>query len=479
MSENDFPSLKHWLDEAAATCPDAPAIYIEDEEIGFATLREQVAALITTLGQAGIRSGERLALATDSARILALMAYAAPQLGITFLPLSPKLPGDWQQAILARAGIQHVLCDNEFSECWPGDLNVITVGQLLLYQFALGNAAPGRPEHNDIPLMLATSGSTGTPRVVMLGHDNLEAAAHLSNRHLQLGAGDVWLACLPLYHIGGLMILYRCLAARACVVLHDHFTAQKVWQDLQNHAVSHVSLAPIMLQRLLDAARDQPPPASLRFAIVGGAPLPDALAQRALAAGWPLYLSYGMTETAAQIAGRRLSEADAVPALEAYEGIEIRLQSPDEQGIGRIALRGAPIMRGYANAGDDARQPDEQGWLLTRDRGFLDENGRLLLHGRADRVIISGGENIDPAQIEHVLQACPGLEEVAVMGMADPEWGQRPVAIYSGAAPAEELEQWSRERLRGGWRPCRFIHTDRLPRLGNGKPDPQALAQLL
>jgi len=311
------------------------------------------------------------------------MTYAAPRLGITFLPLSTQLPAQVQQTLLEQAGIKHILCDNEISSQWPNHLTVMTIGQLLLFQFSASVTGPSTAADIDIPLMLATHYSTDIPRLVMLSHHNISAAVQTSNQYFQLSDKDCWLNCLPLYHINGLMILYRCLASTACVILHDRFEAEKVWQDLQQHPVSHLSLRPDMLAPLLDAAADQPLPASVKFIIIAGTAddprLDPALAQRALEKGWPLYLTYGMTETCSHVAACQLEQATLVspPAFELYDGVEVQIN--DKQCI---SLRSRQVMAGYANPPQASTpMPDESGWLLTQDTGRLDSEGRLIISG--------------------------------------------------------------------------------------------------
>ncbi|VAX07465.1 O-succinylbenzoic acid--CoA ligase [hydrothermal vent metagenome] len=481
MSETESHPLKHWLDKIAAAQPESPAIYIEDEEISYLILKDQVEALVTTLTQAGIKMGSHLALVTRSARIVALVAYAAPHMGITFLPLDPNLPEKWQASLLQQAGIEYVLCDNEISEDWSPDVNVITIGQLLLQQFTLGGISVEPRTSIYTPLMLATSGSTDVPKVVLLSPENITTSVQSANHYLQLQQNDLWLNCMPLFHIAGLMILYRSIACGAAVILHDKFNAKKVWHDLQKYPVSHISLVPTMLQRLLDVAGERSPPASLRLVIIGGATLEPALAQRALKAGWPLYMSYGMTETSSQIAGCRLNaETWNEPfVLEVYAGIETQIRGIEEStdGSGQLALRGAAIMSGYADSQNLSTQAlDADGWLLTRDIAKLNDAGHIIILGRADDVIISGGENIHPAQVEAIMRDCPGIDEIAITSNDNPEWGQSLVAIYRGTGSKEKIEQWSRDKLKGSWRPRQFIKIDALPRLPNGKLDRQSLS---
>jgi len=231
------------------------------------------------------------------------------------------------------------------------------------------------------------------------------------------------------------------------------------------------------------------PPASLRFVVIGGATLEPALAQRALEHGWPLYLCYGMTETGSQIAGCKIDQAALTSplAVEAYAGVEIKIDNTPSStdGSGQIALRGAQIMSGYASTQNQSQpntseqRPDKNGWLLTNDIGKLDNEGKLIILGRADDVIISGGENIHPAQVEAILQDCPGIDEIAIAAKHDSEWGQCLIAIYTGEVGKEQIEQWSREKLNGNWRPRQFVKSKALPHLANGKLDRQSLATAL
>ena len=487
MSETESHPLKHWLDSFADSHPNAPAIYIEDEEINYLNLKDQADALVSTLNQAGIKTGHHLALVTYSARIIALMAYAAPHMGITFLPLDPRLPSKWQNSLLIQAGIEYVLCDNEVSDHWVSEVNVITIGQLLLQQFTLGTTAVETSTSIYTPLMLATSGSTDIPKVVLLTPENISASVQNTNQLLEIQQTDLWLDCLPLFHIAGLMILYRCIARGAAVILHDNFNAEKVWHDLNQYPVTHLSLVPTMLLRLLEQAKETSPPNTLKAVLIGGAPLDPELAQQAIKLGWPLLMTYGMTETTSQIAIHQIELSDCsdqqIPmSVKLYENIEIQIRDNDDQvceGVGHIALRGTQVMSGYANPEKQIGQGlDQEGWLLTSDIGQIDENKNLFVIGRADEVIISGGEKIHPAQVESLMTSCPGIDEVAVIGQQDKVWGNILVAVHVGEFDEQQLEHWCHEQFKGNWRPRLFKRLDSLPRLANGKLDRKALGSI-
>jgi O-succinylbenzoic acid--CoA ligase len=320
-----------------------------------------------------------------------------------------------------------------------------------------------------VALVISTSGSEGEPRGVLLSNANLDAAAAASNQLLPLGAGDLWLNCLPLYHIGGQAILWRCARAGAGVLLHDGFHAEAVAADLLRHPVSHLSLVPAMLARLLDAGAT--PPASLRHVLIGGAALSQTLFERASAAGWPLNPSYGMSETAAQIATWTPTDG---PWHEGLVGHPLGNNEFALAADGRIRIRGPQVMLGYLSGGG----VDEDGWLSTGDLGKIDAFGRLTVTGRADDMLVSGGRNVHPLEIESCLTACPGVRDVAVTGLPDPVWGDLIVALVVGEAPRKDLLAWCKARLPNAAQPRRIVHLDTLPRNAAGKLERAALRRL-
>lgn len=320
-----------------------------------------------------------------------------------------------------------------------------------------------------VALIISTSGSEGHPRPVRLGNAQLDAAATGSNILLPLAPGDLWLNCLPLYHIGGQSILWRCARAAAGVLLHDGFVAERVARDLARRPVTHISLVPAMLACLLELGLRPPP--SLRVALIGGAALALPLYEKARAAGWPLYPSYGMSETAAQVATHTPADGPWQPGLvgRPMPGHEIRLAADC-----RIAIRGPQVMLGYLDGGGI----DADGWLCTSDLGSIDSEGRLTVTGRADDMLISGGRNVHPLEVESCLAACPGVRDVAVTGQADPVWGDRVVALIVGDATADDLLAHARRHLPSAALPRRILFLEHLPRNATGKLERAALRHI-
>ena len=260
------------------------------------------------------------------------------------------------------------------------------------------------------------------------------------------------------------------------MLLRNGFNAEKIWNDLNNYKVTHVSLVPAMLARLLDISHDAPPPDSLLVALIGGGHLYSGLAARAQAAGWPLCVSYGMSETCSQCATECGEQAGMIPGHVGFplNGFEIALSHS-----GRIKVRGPGVMQGYVNPDrSPGKGLSEDGWFVTGDLGEMDSSGRLLVRGRADDVLISGGKTVHPVEIENLIIRCPGVDEVAISASQDNIWGDLLVALYSGTASQDEIDTWCRKNLPSSQRPRKFIWVSELPHTSMGKLDRKGLKRL-
>ncbi len=333
--------------------------------------------------------------------------------------------------------------------------------------------------------LLPTSGSTGRPRLVILSRRAMLASAHASAQNLgwQAQGADRWLLCLPLAHTGGLSIVIRCLLARQSVLLFEP-GPRGVLGELDGlrscaRGATLMSLVPSVLAALLDAGFE--PSRELRAVLVGGAGCSPALAQRAHAAGVPLLTSYGLTETASQVVTRRYRERfeplaerqGVVSSGHALPGVELRLAG------GGIALRTPALFSGYL--GEAEPSLDADGFLLTSDRGELGPDGELFVRGRSDDVIISGGENVDPLEVEAALLALPAVKSACVFGTPSARFGQVVTAVLvtqdlTLAAPAH-LAELLADRLARHKLPRRAIIAESLPLTASGKVDRRAVSE--
>ncbi|MEX0864602.1 MAG: AMP-binding protein [Acidimicrobiia bacterium] len=313
-------------------------------------------------------------------------------------------------------------------------------------------------------LVVFTSGSTGEPRGVRLTMANLEAASTGSERHLAHGPDDTWLLALPLHHVAGLSILVRSAHAGGAVRLLDGFDPAALVEAMKV-GVSMVSVVATMLTRVLD--HDPGPYHRLKAVLIGGGPMPDGLLERAIAAGIPALPSYGMTETFGQVATLRPGSPPE-RKVHPIPGVELRIE-PD----GRIAVAGGQVSPGYLG------EPDrDDRWLVTNDLGVIDEEGALRVLGRADTVVVSGGENVDPGLVEIELAQHPDAGEILVFGVPDPEWGLALACLHTGDASSEDLSAWLRARLPGHMVPKRWARVGEIPKTVLGKPDRQRAIDL-
>ena len=313
---------------------------------------------------------------------------------------------------------------------------------------------------NAVRVVLWTSGSSGTPKLVELTGQQLLFSALGSAQRLGHLPGDRWLCCLPLQHVGGLSILFRALFFGTAVRLCLPFDTEAVVAELFTGEVNLVSLVPTMLQRLLDA-RPEAPPSALRAVLLGGAAASPELLERCAELRWPVALTWGMSETASQVATSAPGELGAGLAPLAFVDVEA-----DESGV--LAVSG-PIVQGQR--------------LHTSDRGTVDERGRVTLLGRVDDIIISGGENVSAGEIERVLLTHPAVAEARVVSVPSREWGARPVALLTSASEARpesaELDAFMRAHLEPLRCPDAYFWLEALPSSALGKSTRVLPAELL
>jgi O-succinylbenzoic acid--CoA ligase len=308
----------------------------------------------------------------------------------------------------------------------------------------------------DVMLVVFTSGTTAEPRSVELTAQNLLASAVASSWNLGVDPEDRWLGVLPLFHVGGLSVLTRSAVYGTTAVIHERFDPGRVRAELEHGSVTLASFVPTMLQRLRDEGLERAP--ALRAALLGGGPIPPELLAWARERGLPVVPTYGMTETCSQIA--TMAPEDALAGergAHPLEGAEIEI-SP----AGEILVRGPMVARG-------AIAPD--GWLHTGDAGRLDEGGRLHVEGRIKDTIVSGGENVSPAEVEAVLLEHEAVADAGVVGVADPEWGEAVTAyvVLSAAVDPEALIRHCAGAL-SRFKVPKSVHVvDSLPRNAAGK----------
>jgi o-succinylbenzoate---CoA ligase len=411
---------------AAERFPDSPAVVWRDGSWSYAEYDERIQRVAASLGQRGIAHGDVVALRSPASPGFIAAYMGAIRAGAIPCPLSTRLPQAAVDERFDAVGAKCVLNEDEFSTL-------------------IANSSQSAPEtfvvDADQPATLVfTSGSSGEPKAALHGIRNHMANALASNRIIPLEPGDRWLLSLPLFHVAGIAVLFRCACAGATVAVpaHDDDLAHAI-VDL---GVSHVSLVATQLQRLLDTEANAL--AGLKAILLGGSPLPPRLVRRAVDADLPVFTTYGMTETASQIATTRAAVEKHELVTAAPPIIPDTLRIADD---GEILVSGPTLFAGYWRRGEIELPLTADGWFQTGDLGELDDHGRLAVRGRKDTMFISGGENIHPEEIERRLLACVGVEQAVVVPVESTEYGQRPVAFVQTSPDSSKTQDELRTAL--------------------------------
>jgi O-succinylbenzoic acid--CoA ligase len=442
------------LRSAARRSPDAPAIAGSAVSLTYRELDHLVSASEVGIRDLGLGVGDRVALHLPRDERYFVLLLALMRAGCVACLLSTRLPARVAAPLPERITCRALISTSEEV------LEAATVRTLRPADLLAGEAAAGRSRLcGEVWLALErpstvvfTSGSAGAPKAALHTFGNHYWSALGSNANIPLGQGDRWLHSLPLYHVGGLSILFRCLLAGATVVLSE--PGVPLGQAIAQSGASHVSLVSTQLLRLM--REEGFVGHGIKAILLGGGPIPTPLVDQAYACGLPIHTSYGLTEMASQVTttppGASRTELHTSGRPLAYR--EVTVSEDDE-----ILVRGETLFAGYIEGEAVDRLLDADGWFCTGDLGEVDENGYLRVQGRKDNLFVSGGENIQPEEIEQALIQLDGVEEAVVVPVSDPEFGERPVAFVRMARRTVEPEALApalRRRLPGFKIPVAF-----------------------
>lgn len=428
----------------------------------------------------GLTRGRRLGIVAGNTPAVAALLLAAPLAGATTVLLNRRLPEAELVDQARRARVDLLVCDVHAA---PAAAKL--AGALALPESFAGDQPPAA-EHctplgdSDPALVLFTSGTSGRAKAARLPWRALRHAADAAVAVLGLTAHTPWLACLPLDHIGGASIVFRAARSGQPVHLSERFDAEVVNRLIDADAISGASLVPTMLHRLLAQRAGRPWPATLRCLLTGGGPLSRELIAACTALGLAPSQTYGLTEAASQVCTLLPADAAAHPgsAGRPLPGTDVRVDA-EADGVGPIHIRGPGLFSGYEEDGV-LREPLAAGaWFATGDLGRVDD-GWLTVHGRRSDLIISGGENVYPAEVEAALERHPAVAEAGVHGVADAEWGQVVTALLVARCtpPSDsDFTAWCAANLGGHQRPRRWRWVRALPRTATGKLQRHLLAQ--
>ncbi|WP_327097634.1 AMP-binding protein [Nocardia vinacea] len=494
----NFASLP---DRRAELDPHGPAVADGSQSLTNAELLDRVQAASHHLRELGIGPGDVVALQLRNRLEFVLLLFAAWRLGATITPVNPSLTDNEVVRQLDDSDARLLVLEDDITPV--GGITTLAVGDLhtevadipestsaldLLHRTALEWVQQPQVDSSALALLIYTSGTTGVPKNVMLDHANIDAMALMGVEALEVGPTDRCLLILPLFHVNGIVVsILTPLLAGASVVIAGRFDPRTFFDLVESERPTFFSGVPTIysiLAALPDGVR--PDTSSLRFAVCGAAPASAELLTRFEARyGFPLIEGYGLSEgtcgtTINPLAGPRRAGTVGLP----FPGQEIRIV--DDSGTevapgvdGELVVRGPNVMRGYLGRPDDTARVIADGWLHTGDIGHVDAEGYLTLVGRSKDMIIRGGENIYPKEIEDVLVGDHSVLEAAVIGAPDEKWGEIVIAYVqprpgSTIDPAALKELCARQ-LTHYKRPTTFLVVDAIPKNAVGKIDKVSL----
>jgi o-succinylbenzoate---CoA ligase len=521
-----------WLQARTQTSPQALALIYGKERWDFAELNRRSNALAAYLTAQGVQQRDHVAALLPNSPLYVCLIHALARLGAVLVPLNGRLTHPelaWQ---IEQAGCHWLVTDRELSTV---DCQLLLVNEALLNQVVEPSAIHNRPTvadnfiiHN-CQAILFTSGTSGKPKAVPLTFANHFYSALASAYRIGTLPHDLWLSCLPLYHVGGLAVIFRSCLYGTAVDLHPRFDPDAINHSLDHKPISLISLVPTMLYRLLPGRIHWP--TSLRLILLGGAAADPALIEQANALprrsvaseqysvfseqysvssekakvdSEPFIIpvvapTYGLTEASSQVATILPAEAARKPGSVGKPLLFTTVKIVDEQGnecppgkIGEIVVSGPTVMAGYLDTSNQPflrntqytiRQtaPNKTGFA-TGDMGYLDEDGDLWVVQRRSDLIVSGGENVYSAEVEGVIRGHEGVTAVAVVGLPHPEWGQQVAAAVvlaeDSRLTAAELLDYCQTRLARYKLPRRLLFVTQLPQTASGKIARTAVAEL-
>lgn len=496
-----LPQLNHNLAatiiKRAELDPNNRAFLFESKSRSYAELSDRVCRLAQSFRDGGVSMGDRVGFVGLNHPAFIEVMLATQVLGAIFVPLNFRLTADELCYIINDAGIHTLVADDQLVPVvestrskLPGKRyissesehsNWESMEQLMLSNDPITTTVDSG--QHDVAIIMYTSGTTGRPKGAMLTHGNLIWNNIQTAYAFPTMSSDVSLVCAPLFHIGGLNVTtLSTMQAGGCLLILRSFDPEQALADIEQHQVSSLFAAPAMLlfmsQHPSFAERDL---SSIRQMVVGAAPVPKSLLETYQARNIEVNQGYGLTETSplvsflmAQYSDSKLGSAGKPGLFGELKIIDAHDKSLASGEVGEILYRGPNVMKGYWNKPEaTAEAINSAGWFHTGDAGYLDEDGFLFISDRVKDMVISGGENVYPAEVEGVLYEHEAIAEVAIIGLADEKWGEAVTAVIAlnpgKSVTLEQLREFAGDKLARYKLPLRLHLIDALPRNPAGK----------
>ncbi|HAQ08280.1 MAG TPA: o-succinylbenzoate--CoA ligase [Bacillus bacterium] len=484
--------IPNWLRKRADLTPDREALIFDGHTYTFKEVFEHAVDIVGKLGALGLAKGSSAAVLLSNEAESVFILYALQMTGVKTVILNNRLTPEELSWQLNDSMAEILIYEAGFSDkaarivsgvrmVSKGDFyNIEGEEPVLLTEFDL----------SDVTTIMYTSGTTGNPKGVMQTYGNHWWSAAASALNLGLQENDKWLCTVPIFHISGYSILMRSQIYGMPVVLHLSFDEKMVIEDIHRQNITVMSVVSTMLRRILNELGMEKLPGAFRCMLLGGGPAPLPMLEACIEKAIPVFQTYGMTETSSQFATlspeysiERLGSAGKALfpnqiSIVDHEGNELPANAE-----GEIIVKGPNVTLGYLNREDETREKIRDQWLYTGDIGYLDNDGFLYVLDRRSDLIISGGENIYPAEIEGVLLSHPGVSDAGVIGVEDEKWGQVPAAFIALSPASEvsvgELHELCKQKLAKYKLPQKFYFVESLPRNAAKKLLRRKLRELL
>ena len=489
----DFPGLRYGelVERRAMRQPHRTAIIHDGEFITYGQLLIRTRAAAAFLAAQGVRAGDRVVCFAENRPETLIALYACSRIGAVFTPLGISSRPSEVKHVLDDLAARTLLVSartvpTALEAVGMADVTVIQLeeraeaGCLCLPQNTQDPVPEVTPQPDALALIVFTSGTSGRPKGVRLTHGALFFNAINTVMGLDILSEDITLVNTPMSHIAALNTLaVATLYKGGTVVIDSKFDAERCLHQIARHGVSTMFAVPSMLTLISrHAGFAETDLSSLRWILGGGAPMPPELVAQWSARGIPVLASYGLTEAGPSVSFRRRNDAAGKPQSSGPPALltDVRILSPDGEELpagqtGEIRVRGPHIASGYWGNEGATEATFQDGWLVTGDRGCIDADGDLCITGRSKETIITGGENVDPAEVEHLISRYPGVMEAAVVGRPDPLWGEAVTAVVvsTDTVDLQDLREFLRPHLASFKLPRRLERRDRLPRNAVGK----------
>jgi len=506
MNTTDF------LNIAGAICPDRDLVVMKGNRLTYAQVNDRVNRLANGLAKLGVKNGDRIAMLQVNCAEYIEVYFAAAKLGAVFVPMNFRAKADELAYMVENAGAKVFFVGERYLDMVNGMSAQLTGVEhriclegasenMLRYESLVDGSPADEIEteigDDDVTILMYTAGTTGRPKGVPLRHSGFASYMLDSVEPADPDVEERNLLTVPLYHVAGIQAMLAAVYGGRTIVMMKQFEVRDWLETVQKERATRAMLVPTMLKFVIDDADfSRYDLKSLKVITYGAAPMPFEVIRKAIQEmPWVRFINaFGQTETASTITTlgpedhtlvgseaeigkklRRLASSIGKPLPD----VDVRIV--DEEGnpvpsnqVGEIQAKGTRIMTGYwKDEEKTAKTITGDGWLRTGDMGWIDEEGYVYLSGRGDDMIIRGGENISPEELENVLGSCPMVDEVAVIGVPDPKWGQEPRAVVvlkkGEQATDEEIMEYCRERLSSFKRPRSVVFVESLPRNAMGK----------